>query len=101
MAGTVGAIFNCGIQLGAAVGYAIVGSVEATVEAHSPGGFNGYDGRRAAFRFLLGLVCVEFVAVAAFYRRVTPAGAEEGGAGKEHAEDRPSERGDGAAHEKA
>jgi hypothetical protein len=92
MAGTVGAIFNCGIQLGAAVGYAIVGSVEATVEAHSPGGFNGYDGRRAAFRF---------VAVAAFYRRVTPAGAEEGGAGKEHAEDRPSERGDGAAHEKA
>jgi hypothetical protein len=99
MAGTVGAIFNCGIQLGAAVGYAIAGSVEATVEAHSPSGFNGYDGRRAAFRFLLALVCVEFLAVAVFYRRVpTPVGTEEGEI-KEHAEDRSS--GDGAAHEKA
>jgi hypothetical protein len=68
MAGTVGAIFNGALQLGAAVGYAAVGSVETAVEAHSPGGFEGFAGRCASFRVLLGVVCVELVAVLVFYR---------------------------------
>jgi hypothetical protein len=68
MAGTVGAIFNGALQLGAAVGYAAVGSVETAVEARSPAGFEGFAGRRAAFRVLLGVVCVELAAVLLFCR---------------------------------
>jgi hypothetical protein len=80
MAGTVGAIFNGALQLGAAVGFAVAGSVEAAVEAHAPGGFDGFAGRRAAFRVLLGFVCVEFLVVAALYKappKATAAGADD------------------------
>jgi hypothetical protein len=70
MAGTVGAIFNGGLQLGAAVGFAACGSVQASVDAHeaNKGGMDGYAGRRAAFRVLLGFVCLQVVAVGVFMR---------------------------------
>jgi hypothetical protein len=70
MAGTVGAIFNGGLQLGSAIGYAACGSVQASIDDHEArkGGTDGFAGRRAAFRVLLGLVCVQFVAVAIFMR---------------------------------
>ncbi|KII83762.1 hypothetical protein PLICRDRAFT_119051 [Plicaturopsis crispa FD-325 SS-3] len=67
MAGTVGAIFNGALQLGSAVGIAAVTSIESSVEA-THGGFTAYNGRRAAFFFLLAIVLVEFAAVAWFYR---------------------------------
>jgi hypothetical protein len=70
MAGTVGAIYNGALQLGSAIGYAACGSVQTSVDAHEAqkGGTDGYAGRRAAFRVLLGLVCLQFLAVAVFMR---------------------------------
>ncbi|EIN04578.1 MFS general substrate transporter [Punctularia strigosozonata HHB-11173 SS5] len=69
MAGTVGAIFNGALQLGSAVGIAAVTSVESSVEKRSSRGIEGYQGRAAAFWFLLGVVIVETAAVLIFYRR--------------------------------
>ncbi|GJE88722.1 MFS general substrate transporter [Phanerochaete sordida] len=67
VAGTVGALFNGALQLGSAVGVAAVTSIETSVErAH--GGFTGYAGRAAAWWFLVGIVALEAVAVAVFYR---------------------------------
>lgn len=67
MAGTVGAIFNGALQLGSAVGLAAVSSIETSVEA-SHGGPTSYAGRAAAFWFLLGVVCLEAISLAVFYR---------------------------------
>jgi nitrate/nitrite transporter NarK len=69
MAGTVGAIFNGALQLGSAIGIAAVTSVESSVESRSARGFEGYQGRAAAFWFLLGVVVLETIAVLVFYRR--------------------------------
>jgi hypothetical protein len=70
MAGTVGAIFNGGLQLGSAVGYAACGSVQTAVDSKqlSNGGGDEYAGRRAAFRVLLGFVCLQVLAIAFFMR---------------------------------
>ncbi|EPQ53229.1 MFS general substrate transporter [Gloeophyllum trabeum ATCC 11539] len=76
MAGTVGAIFNGALQLGSAVGIAAVTSIETSVEGKE-GGFTAYFGRRAAFWFLLGIVCVEAVAISVFYRPGVKACEEE------------------------
>ncbi|THH31696.1 hypothetical protein EUX98_g2500 [Antrodiella citrinella] len=67
MAGTVGAIFNGALQLGSAVGLAAVSSIESSVEK-THGGPTQYAGRAAAFWFVFGIVCVEIIAVAIFYR---------------------------------
>jgi nitrate/nitrite transporter NarK len=67
-AGTAGALFNGALQLGSAVGLAAVTSVEASVEARTPEGAAGFQGRRAALWFLLAVVALEAVAVAVFYR---------------------------------
>jgi nitrate/nitrite transporter NarK len=72
MAGTVGAIFNGALQLGSAVGIAAATSVEAGVEKRSEAGFGGYEGRAAAFWFVLGIVGLEALAVLVFYRRTSP-----------------------------
>jgi MFS family permease len=69
MAGTVGAIYNGALQLGSAVGIAAASSVESSVERRSPRGFEGYEGRAAAFWFLLGVVSLEALSVLVFYRR--------------------------------
>ncbi|EIN04998.1 MFS general substrate transporter, partial [Punctularia strigosozonata HHB-11173 SS5] len=70
MAGTVGAIFNGALQLGSAVGIAAVTSVESSVEEKSSRGFEGYEGRAAAFWFVLGIVGLETISILVFYRRV-------------------------------
>ncbi|KAL4244770.1 MFS transporter superfamily protein [Abortiporus biennis] len=67
MAGTVGAIFNCALQLGSAVGLAIDASIQTSVEAKH-GGPTHYNGRAAAFWFLLAIIGVAFIAVLVFYR---------------------------------
>jgi hypothetical protein len=76
MAGTVGAIFNAALQLGSAVGIAAATSVEAAIEKRSArrggAGFDGYEGRAAAFWFLLGVIGLEFISVLMFYRRTAP-----------------------------
>ncbi|KAF9220638.1 MFS general substrate transporter [Gyrodon lividus] len=70
MAGTVGAIFNCALQFGSAVGLAAVSSIETSVEA-THGGPDEYYGRAAAFWFLLGIVMLEFISISCFYQRTT------------------------------
>ena len=86
MAGTVGAIFNGALQLGSAVGIAAVDSLQASVQEQQPG--KPYAGQRAAFWFLLGVVGVEVLAMAVFYRtgRELPEGACDSGAGKQFAD---------------
>lgn len=71
MAGTVGAIFNGALQLGSAVGIAAISSVETSVE-RTHGGSGSYSGRAAAWWFLVGVVGVEAIAVAIFYRTDSP-----------------------------
>ena len=68
MAGTVGAMFNCALQLGSAIGLAAVTSIETSVEADN-GGFGAYHGRAAVFWFLVGVIFVQGIAVIVFYRR--------------------------------
>lgn len=66
MAGTVGAIFNAALQLGAAVGIAAVGQIESSQDAKK-GKPDSYAGRAAAFWFLLAIVGVEWLALLVFY----------------------------------
>ncbi|OBZ65921.1 hypothetical protein A0H81_14087 [Grifola frondosa] len=72
MAGIVGAIYNCGLELSASVGLAIDVSIESSVEERK-GGFTRYDGRAATFWWLLAAVAVEALAVIVFYRTHVPA----------------------------
>lgn len=72
MAGTVGAIFNCALQLGGAVGIAAVSSIESSLEAGLPRNSEGvvasYKGRAAGFWFLLAIIGMEMLNVLVFYR---------------------------------
>lgn len=66
MAGIIGAIFNCGCQLGAAVGLAVDISIETSIE-QKHGGFRHFEGRRAMFYWQIAAVAVEGLAVLIFY----------------------------------
>ena len=66
MAGTVGAIFNGALQLGSAVGIAATSSIETSVDKHL-GNPDSYQGRAAAFWFLLACVVVQALVVLVFY----------------------------------
>ena len=69
MAGTVGAIFNSGIELGSAVGIAVDASIETNVENKiGLDGFQTYAGRRATFWWLLAACAVVAIAILVFYR---------------------------------
>lgn len=67
MAGVVGAIFNCALQLGSAVGLAAVSSIETSLDS-GRGKPDAYTGRAAAFWFLLAVVGVEVISLLVFYR---------------------------------
>jgi MFS family permease len=67
MAGTIGACFNCALQLGGAVGIAIATSIQSSVEAHKAAGFASYDGRRAAFWFSAAVAAVEAISIIVFF----------------------------------
>lgn len=68
MAGVIGAMFNCAIQLGAALGLAIDTSIESSIEAKpGSGGFDGFAGRRATLWWLFAAVSVEALAVLIFF----------------------------------
>ena len=70
MAGTVGAIFNAALNMGSAIGIAAADSVEASVNKNYPGatGALAYKGCTDGYYLLLGIVCLEFLSVAIFYR---------------------------------
>ncbi|KZT34692.1 MFS general substrate transporter [Sistotremastrum suecicum HHB10207 ss-3] len=68
MAGTVGAIFNSALQVGAAIGISAVTSIESSVEARTPGGAASFKGREAGFWFTFAIVGVELLAVLIFFR---------------------------------
>jgi hypothetical protein len=70
MAGTVGAIFNCALQCGSAVGLVAIISIQTAVDA-THGGSHEYAGRAAAFWFIFAIVAVEFISVSIFYNHST------------------------------
>jgi MFS family permease len=65
MAGTVGAIFNSGLQLGSAAGISIVGSIQNSINGDD---VNSYKGRAAGFWFTLGVVALETLAIVVFMK---------------------------------
>jgi hypothetical protein len=70
MAGTVGAMFNCGLQLGSAVGLAAVSSIQASVQDRN-GGPSNYEGQSAGFWFMLCCISIAALAILVFYRTDT------------------------------
>ncbi|KAH7106654.1 MFS general substrate transporter [Auriculariales sp. MPI-PUGE-AT-0066] len=70
IAGVIGAAFNSALQLGSAVGLAIITTIQLSVDGRGERDptKNPYDGRAAAFWFLLAVMGVEGVAVLIFYR---------------------------------
>ena len=71
VAGIVGAIFNCVLELGCAAGAAIITSIQTSVEVNR-GGPNSYTGRAAGFWFLFAFIAIEMFAVLIFMRTFTP-----------------------------
>ncbi|KAG8811941.1 hypothetical protein FRC19_003486 [Serendipita sp. 401] len=89
VAGTVGAVFTCALQLGTAVGLAAVSSITASVDENSrleiplvefprrPNEITNklwkeaYKGRAASFWFLLGILVVDAAAVLVFFKTDT------------------------------
>ena len=67
IAGIVGAIFNSALQLGSAVGAALITSIQLGVDKASDTD-SPYKGRAAGFWFTLGVVAVEALAVLVFYK---------------------------------
>ena len=85
IAGTVGAMFNCALQLGSAVGAAIITSIQTSVQAKlsveaNEAGPRGYQSRADVFWFVLRVVVIEALSVLVFYRP-----------GQSNAEARPQE----------
>ncbi|KAI0804557.1 major facilitator superfamily domain-containing protein [Irpex lacteus] len=81
LAGTVGAVFNGALQLGAAIGISAVSSIQNSIEAKLPhmlvpgpsGGrpvsvTTSYQGRADAFWFILAVVGSQFLGMLVFYR---------------------------------
>ncbi|THU85952.1 MFS general substrate transporter [Dendrothele bispora CBS 962.96] len=71
VAGVVGALFNCCLNLGCATGSAIITSIQTSVEIHH-GGPTSYDGRAAGFWFLFAFVTLLAVCVAIFMENTVP-----------------------------
>lgn len=91
VAGTVGAMFNCALQVGSAVGLAVVSSITRSVDNKTPPmnppveDFTrhldevtkdmwkaAFQGRAAGFWFLLAIICVQFVSISIFFRGGAP-----------------------------
>ncbi|KIM21453.1 hypothetical protein M408DRAFT_333472 [Serendipita vermifera MAFF 305830] len=96
VAGTVGAVFNCALQLGSAVGLAAVSSITASVDGKTPtmnppvSEFvhhlddiikdmwkDAFKGRAASFWFVLAVLGVLLVCVIVFFRVHLPEKREE------------------------
>ncbi|KAG8820920.1 hypothetical protein FRC17_009983 [Serendipita sp. 399] len=86
VAGTVGAVFNCALQLGSAVGLAAVSSITASVDKKSDLSIpilefphrlpeitkqlwrEAYKGRAASYWFLLGVLIIDIISVIVFFK---------------------------------
>ncbi|KZS87100.1 MFS general substrate transporter [Sistotremastrum niveocremeum HHB9708] len=79
MAGTVGAVFNSALQMGAAVGISAATSIENSIEKKTANGPKEYKGRQAAFWFLFASVAVVAIAAVIFMKELTdePAKVED------------------------
>lgn len=71
IAGTVGAIFTCALQLGSAAGAAIVISIQTSVQK-THGGPNEFQGRAAGLWFLFAFTAVETLGVLIFMKNTVP-----------------------------
>ncbi|KAF8580291.1 MFS general substrate transporter [Ramaria rubella] len=71
VAGVVGAIFQCALQLGCSAGTAIVTSIQTSVEQRH-GGPNGFQGRAAGFWFLVAVISIAMFGVAFFMKNTVP-----------------------------
>lgn len=96
VAGTVGAVFNCALQLGSAVGLAAVSSISTSIdekvrleipldqwksrlgEITDAMWKEAFKGRAASFWFLLGILGIEVIAVLVFFKVNIPNHEEEG-----------------------
>lgn len=58
---------NSALQLGSAIGLAIITAIETNVEGETGGSAN-YDGRAAGYWFLLGIACTEVLVVLVFLK---------------------------------
>ena len=70
-AATVGAVFNAAIQLGSAIGIAVVSSIQSGVDSkidQTLPGATHYEGRAAGFWFVFAVVVVEILAVLVFFK---------------------------------
>jgi predicted MFS family arabinose efflux permease len=97
VAGTVGAVFNCALQLGSAVGLAAVSSIATSVDDKNAHNLSipvtewshrlneisdsmwkeGFKGRAASFWFVLGILVLEAIAVLIFFKVDMPIHEEE------------------------
>lgn len=65
VAGIVGAVFSCALLLGSAMISSVATSIQTSVQ-HSPASF---EGRSAAFQFLIAFLVLEIVVVVVFVRK--------------------------------
>ena len=83
LAGTMGAVFNASLQLGASVSLAIVTTITTSLNARrsAQGLPIGYKGAAAGFWYVLALVGVQIIALLVFYKvpKQDVADAEKGG----------------------
>lgn len=71
VAGTVGAVYNCFLELGCATGAAVITSIQTSVQLHH-GGPTSYSGRAAGFWFLFAFVTILTLAVLVFMENTVP-----------------------------
>ncbi|KAG8750828.1 hypothetical protein FRC14_000185 [Serendipita sp. 396] len=99
VAGTVGAVFNCALQLGSAVGLAAVSSITTSIDERNAGRLEipvtewsrhldeitkpmwrlAFKGRAASYWFLLAILVLLLVAVFAFFKADVPVHHEDQG----------------------
>ncbi|PFH50117.1 hypothetical protein AMATHDRAFT_4276 [Amanita thiersii Skay4041] len=83
VAGMVGAIFNCSLQLGCAAGVAIITSIQTSIEK-THGGAGDYRGRAAGFWFLFAFTCFGMLAVLVFMKNTLPPLKQKAAAAEEN-----------------
>ncbi|KAF8583733.1 MFS general substrate transporter [Ramaria rubella] len=71
VAGVVGAILQCALQLGSSAGAAIVTSIQTSVQVNH-GGPNGFQGRTAGLWFLLAVTVIGTSGVGLFMKNTRP-----------------------------
>jgi len=66
-AGVIGAVFNCGLQLGAAVGTSAINTIRSSISAEQPDPATTYKGYAAGWWFCLAVIGTEMIMVIIFF----------------------------------